>query len=170
MPELPTRSYRRILLFWAVLLAAGLIGVAPAAQRGADSTRVLTAEVYARAENFLSAGVSGLVLWLRHAASAEPEPPAIRFNLWADAGEGFFSPEPWIGTQNCLNTGAGAVRLEPGDEWRWRIEIMPRVTRIAGFEWGTGFYINPVAPEDAAEFLRDIAAEDKLEAAERGTP
>ncbi len=68
---------------------------------------------------------SGLVLWLRHAASAEPEPPAIRFNLWADVEEGFFSPEPWIGTQNCLNTGAGAIRLEPGAEWRWRIEIIP---------------------------------------------
>jgi len=36
----------------------------------------------------------------------------------------------------------------------WYIEIIPVLTRIAGFEWGTGFYINPVAPEDAARFLR----------------
>jgi UDPglucose--hexose-1-phosphate uridylyltransferase len=36
----------------------------------------------------------------------------------------------------------------------WYIEIIPVLTRIAGFEWGTGFYINPVVPEDAARFLR----------------
>ena len=29
------------------------------------------------------------------------------------------------------------------------------MTRVAGFEWGTGFYINPVPPEEAAAFLRD---------------
>jgi len=40
-------------------------------------------------------------------------------------------------------------------DYHWHIEILPRVTSIAGFEWGTGFYINPVAPEDAAYFLRE---------------
>ena len=39
--------------------------------------------------------------------------------------------------------------------YHWHIEIIPRLTRVAGFEWGTGFYINPVAPEEAAAFLRD---------------
>jgi UDPglucose--hexose-1-phosphate uridylyltransferase len=38
----------------------------------------------------------------------------------------------------------------------WHIEIFPRLTRVAGFEWGSGFYINPVMPEQAALFLRDI--------------
>lgn len=38
----------------------------------------------------------------------------------------------------------------------WHVEIFPRLTGIAGFEWGSGFYINPVLPEDAAEFLRKI--------------
>jgi UDPglucose--hexose-1-phosphate uridylyltransferase len=38
--------------------------------------------------------------------------------------------------------------------YHWHIEIIPRVTRLAGFEWGTGFYINPVAPEVAAACLR----------------
>jgi UDPglucose--hexose-1-phosphate uridylyltransferase len=38
--------------------------------------------------------------------------------------------------------------------YHWHIEIIPRVTRTAGFEWGTGFYINPVPPESAAEYLR----------------
>lgn len=42
--------------------------------------------------------------------------------------------------------------------YHWHIEIIPRLTRIAGFEWGSGFYINPVPPEDAAALLRDVIA------------
>jgi UDPglucose--hexose-1-phosphate uridylyltransferase len=42
------------------------------------------------------------------------------------------------------------------DVYHWHIEIMPRLTRVAGFEWGTGFYINPTTPEDAAKFLNEI--------------
>ncbi|MBN2831553.1 MAG: galactose-1-phosphate uridylyltransferase, partial [Candidatus Omnitrophica bacterium] len=41
-------------------------------------------------------------------------------------------------------------------DYHWHIEIMPRLTRIAGFEWGTGFYICPITPEDAAEYLRRV--------------
>ncbi|MBI2944753.1 MAG: galactose-1-phosphate uridylyltransferase [Candidatus Wallbacteria bacterium] len=37
--------------------------------------------------------------------------------------------------------------------YHWHIEIIPRLTRVAGFEWGSGFYINPVPPEDAARQL-----------------
>ena len=40
--------------------------------------------------------------------------------------------------------------------FRWHFEIFPRLTRVAGFEWGSGFYINPVYPEDAAKRLRDV--------------
>jgi UDPglucose--hexose-1-phosphate uridylyltransferase len=40
--------------------------------------------------------------------------------------------------------------------YHWHIEIIPRLTNIAGFEWGTGFYINPVPPEDAAAFLGNV--------------
>lgn len=39
--------------------------------------------------------------------------------------------------------------------YHWHIEIIPRLTRVAGFEWGTGFYINPVPPEQSARILRD---------------
>ena len=39
--------------------------------------------------------------------------------------------------------------------YHWHLEIFPRLTRVAGFEWGSGFYINPVPPEEAAEFLRE---------------
>jgi UDPglucose--hexose-1-phosphate uridylyltransferase len=40
--------------------------------------------------------------------------------------------------------------------YHWHIEIIPRVTEIAGYELGTGFYINPVPPEEAAAILRAI--------------
>lgn len=46
-----------------------------------------------------------------------------------------------------------------GDEWlgyHWHIEIIPRIDRVAGFEWGTGFYIIPTPPELAAKYLREI--------------
>ena len=41
------------------------------------------------------------------------------------------------------------------EHFHWHIEIIPRLTKIAGFEWCTGFYINPTPPEEAAKFLRD---------------
>ena len=41
------------------------------------------------------------------------------------------------------------------DHYHWHIEMMPRLTRIAGFEWGPGFYINPTPPEEAAQYLRE---------------
>jgi UDPglucose--hexose-1-phosphate uridylyltransferase len=43
--------------------------------------------------------------------------------------------------------------------YHWHIEVIPRLTRVAGFEWGSGFYINPVPPESAAAFLRDVAVD-----------
>ncbi|MEM3342634.1 MAG: galactose-1-phosphate uridylyltransferase [Thermoplasmata archaeon] len=42
--------------------------------------------------------------------------------------------------------------------YHWHLEIVPRLTRLAGFEWGTGFYINPTPPEQAAKFLRETKA------------
>ncbi len=43
--------------------------------------------------------------------------------------------------------------------YHWHLEIIPRLTRIAGFEWGSGFYINPVLPEQAGAFLREVEVE-----------
>jgi UDPglucose--hexose-1-phosphate uridylyltransferase len=38
--------------------------------------------------------------------------------------------------------------------YHWHVELMPKLTRTAGFESGTGFYINPTSPEEAAQVLR----------------
>jgi UDPglucose--hexose-1-phosphate uridylyltransferase len=49
---------------------------------------------------------------------------------------------------------------DPSNEhYHWHLEFMPRLTKTAGFEWGTGFYINPTPPEESARFLRqaDVA-------------
>jgi UDPglucose--hexose-1-phosphate uridylyltransferase len=43
--------------------------------------------------------------------------------------------------------------------YHWHIEIFPRLTQVAGFEWGSGFYINPVVPEDAARYLREAKSD-----------
>jgi UDPglucose--hexose-1-phosphate uridylyltransferase len=43
------------------------------------------------------------------------------------------------------------------DHYHWHIEIIPRLTKVAGFEWSTGCFINPYSPESAAEHLRSVA-------------
>lgn len=40
--------------------------------------------------------------------------------------------------------------------YHWHFEILPKLTQTAGFEWGSGFFINPMAPEKAAESMRSI--------------
>ncbi|MBV9471131.1 MAG: DUF4931 domain-containing protein [Abitibacteriaceae bacterium] len=66
---------------------------------------------------------------------------------------------------NLMLQTAPSQRPKPGhpDYWgtiaqdyHWRIDILPRLTDVAGFEWGTGFYINPVAPERVKEFLNEV--------------
>lgn len=39
--------------------------------------------------------------------------------------------------------------------YHWHVEFMPKLTKTAGFEWGTGFYINPTPPEESAKYLRE---------------
>ncbi|MBX7244055.1 MAG: galactose-1-phosphate uridylyltransferase [Candidatus Sumerlaeaceae bacterium] len=63
------------------------------------------------------------------------------------------------------------IHTTPFDEtgnspyYHWHIEIMPKLTKVAGFEWGTGFYINPTPPEVATKYLLDVAAKQDQQAA-----
>ncbi len=43
-----------------------------------------------------------------------------------------------------------------GQHYHWHFEIIPKLTKVAGFEWGTGFYINPTSPEHSARYLREV--------------
>jgi len=63
-----------------------------------------------------------------------------------------------------LSTAPNPAVLEQ-EEWdaahlkaagHWHLEILPRQRPPAGFEWGSGFHINPGIPEDAARHLREI--------------
>ena len=43
--------------------------------------------------------------------------------------------------------------------FHWYLSVIPRLTRVAGFELGSGMFINTVLPEAAAEFLRNVKVE-----------
>ena len=47
------------------------------------------------------------------------------------------------------------LKNEHLDYYHWHIEIRPKLTKIAGFEWGSGFYINPTPPEDSVHYMRE---------------
>ena len=60
-----------------------------------------------------------------------------------------------LGMQPPLNLW---VRTAPRDAERfcWRIDIVPRLTHMAGLELGAGIHLNIVAPEQAAAELREV--------------
>jgi UDPglucose--hexose-1-phosphate uridylyltransferase len=53
-----------------------------------------------------------------------------------------------------LHTAPGCE--ENSEYFHWRLELFPRLTKVAGFEWGSDCYINPLRPEDAAASLREV--------------
>lgn len=48
--------------------------------------------------------------------------------------------------------------------FHWYLSVIPRLTRVAGFELGSGMFINTVLPESAAEFLRQVKVESAVAA------
>jgi len=64
------------------------------------------------------------------------------------------------------------IRSAPS-EWvgvkyfHWYLSVIPRLTRVAGFELGSGMFINTVTPESAADFLRNVKVEAAVAAAEK---
>lgn len=47
-----------------------------------------------------------------------------------------------------------------GYDGHWFMRILPRMGNLAGFEYGTDSYINPVLPEDAAEYMRNTISQN----------
>jgi len=43
--------------------------------------------------------------------------------------------------------------------YHWYVSVVPRVTKMAGFELGSGMFINTALPEESARFLRGLAAD-----------
>lgn len=71
-------------------------------------------------------------------------------------------------TLTCINNALGyppfnfilhssPVQESSLPEFHWHFEIIPKLTKVAGFEWGSGFYINPTPPELAAEHLKSAS-------------
>jgi len=48
------------------------------------------------------------------------------------------------------------VTIKSIEFYHYHLEIIPVLTHVAGFEWGTGFYINPTGPEESASYLKNI--------------
>lgn len=48
------------------------------------------------------------------------------------------------------------VNYEHEQSFHWHIEIVPQLTREAGYEWGTAFYLVQTNPAVAARFLREV--------------
>ena len=114
---------------------AGFVALSPYAARFPFETWILPVEHAAHFENLKSsdrAAVAGLLqLILRRLKSRVGNPP---YNMA-------------IHTAPCNEHNAH-------EYYHWHMEIMPKLTQPAGFEWGSGFHINPVSPEEAAATLR----------------
>ncbi len=75
----------------------------------------------------------------------------------ASATSGFRSPLQLLGeTVRRLHGVVGPLPLNAWlhDSADWHIELLPRLTIVAGVELGAGWWINPVPPEQAADDLR----------------
>lgn len=78
--------------------------------------------------------------------------------------------------QNVLRTFGAALDRPPYNlilhtrpraddaSYHWHVEVLPRLTRQAGFDWGSGYFVNPTPPEDAARMLRQASSLFEVEA------
>jgi len=65
-----------------------------------------------------------------------------------------FHAAPLRGPEGWSDGRLASLSRPPEDIFHWHVEILPRLSRTAGFEVGTGFSINSVLPEEAARLLR----------------
>lgn len=89
-----------------------------------DSRVALPLAGYGRSQPFAKlVDPQGVSLLLTQQASTAASEPIVRFNLYGGPQVGYLCPEPFFGVQNSLNTGQGLVRLRPGKDWKWRLEL-----------------------------------------------
>jgi len=48
---------------------------------------------------------------------------------------------------------------DPADYYHWHLQIMPKLYKVAGFELGSGIYLNSTSPEENAKYLRGVKTE-----------
>lgn len=88
----------------------------------------------------------GMTVRITQTSSTTLPEPLVRTNVYGGPDVGYFSPEPWFGVQNSLNTGMGLVKIAPGTSWTWRLALeiepqpVPAPSPESGIERiGTGF-------------------------------
>lgn len=91
------------------------------------------------------------------------------------------SPDSLAGIGTAIRTGLTALHNHLGDvaynvvfhsapyrassPYHWHVHILPKLTTRMGFELGTGVYINVIAPERAAQDLRNALGGSKKKSA-----
>jgi UDPglucose--hexose-1-phosphate uridylyltransferase len=71
----------------------------------------------------------------------------------------------YVGLENPdlnFTVRSGPAEYAGARHFHWYVSVIPRLTRVAGFELGSGMFINTVLPEAAAEFLRNVAVDKTL--------
>jgi len=71
------------------------------------------------------------------------------------------APFVYAGPMNQSGTSDSASGFE--NVYHFHLTILPSLAKAAGFEWGCGLHINPVAPETVAAKLRQILEEQKID-------
>jgi UDPglucose--hexose-1-phosphate uridylyltransferase len=80
---------------------------------------------------------------------------AVRVVSWLE------SLRPGSAYNYCLHTRPPGAVEKPDSSFHWSLDVFPRLTQVAGFEWSSQCMINPILPEDAAAQYRGCAlAED----------
>jgi UDPglucose--hexose-1-phosphate uridylyltransferase len=137
-----------------------------------EQTRiVLKSEHFVAMEVFASATPFAThIVPLRHMASFGDISPAeiadlahVLRSLLAKIHVGLENPDLNFTIRSSPSDYAGARHFH------WYVSVIPRLTRVAGFELGSGMFINTVLPEAAAEFLRNINAEKATGAGASGS-
>jgi galactose mutarotase-like enzyme len=90
-----------------------------------DATMALPQAGYPGAAYARVADPQGLALRITHRPSKTLPEPVVQFNVIGGPRAGYICPEPWYGRQNSLNLDEGLMRLAPGGEWRWTVELQP---------------------------------------------
>ena len=130
-----------------------------------DQTRVaLKGEYFVALEEFASATpFSTHIFPLRHMASfgditdiEVTDLAHVLRTLLAKIYVGLGNPDLNFTVRSAPAEYAGARHFH------WYVSVIPRLTRVAGFELGSGMFINTVLPEAAAEFLRAVAVDKTL--------
>lgn len=96
--------------------------------------------------------------WLvprRHGSHFERAPPEVLAELASNLAQLLRQLQRRVPEANYnLVLQTAPLHQGPSEGFHWRVEVLPRLTGLAGFELGTGWFINPLEPEQAARELR----------------